>query len=90
MNLAFLLCALALPSPYFTFQIVPYHMDSEEERLKAWLRKNNPDATVYIDKNPQEDWLKREGFERVPINYKGKQIWIRREPKSDKTMREGA
>lgn len=82
----FLVCALSLPASHFTRPvIVSYHManGNEEERLRRWLRKNNPDAEIFIHDNPQEDLLKEHGFEKVPFTWRGKQIWIRRKEKSD-------
>lgn len=82
---AFLICALALPSSHFTRPtIVTWHLaQSDEEKLVDWLRKNNPDAEVFIHPNPQEDKMKEIGWERVPFTWKGNQIWIKRKPTSD-------
>lgn len=48
-----------------------------------WIRKNNPDAEVFIHPTPQEDKLKEDGWERFPVTWKGEKIWIKRKPKSD-------
>lgn len=86
-DVVFLICALSLPASHFTHPpVVPWHMDSDEDKLKEWLRKNNPDAEVFIHPNPQEGKLKEDGWERVPIVYRGKQIWIKRKPQSDKKL----
>lgn len=84
--------ALAPPSPNFTRPpIVSYHMArSEEEQLVDWLKKNNPGVEVFIHPTPQEGKLKEWGWERFPATYKGKQIWIKRPPKSDHKLRSSA
>jgi hypothetical protein len=65
--------------------MVSYHAaQSEEDDLKDFIKRHNPDAEVFIHENPQEDKLKNHGWERVPFNWRGKQIWIQRKPKSDK------
>lgn len=86
----FLTMALALPAEHFTQPtVVRWSMArSEEEKLTEWLRKNNPDAEVFINERPQEDELKQNGWERVPINWRGKQIWIKRKPATDKRLME--
>lgn len=85
MTKLFLVCALCLPQAHFTRPaIVSYQTaKSEEEQLKDWLRKNNPDAEVFITPKGQADKLKEYGFEKVPFTWKGNEIWIQRKPKSD-------
>ena len=84
---AFLTCALALPGVHFTRPtITPYHASkNEEEQLKDWLRKNNPDADIFITPKGQADKLKEHGWERVPFNWDGKEVWIQRKPRKDIT-----
>jgi len=89
MNELILACALALPPA--NFMSSPYHvMKSEYDQLVEWLRKNNPDAEVFIHPTPQEDKLKDAGFERVPFTWRGNHIWIRRKEVSDKYIRRSA
>lgn len=89
---AFLICALAVPA--FNFPHVKLmegnYIQKEEEQLKDWLRKNNPDAEIFIHPNPQEEKLKEYGWERVPFVYNDKQIWIRRKPAHDKSPKTSA
>lgn len=86
---AFLICALALPSPSFTWpRIVPWFASNEEEKLTDWLRKHNEIDEVFIHENPQEDKLKDHGWERVPFTINGKKIWIKRKPHADQKMME--
>lgn len=84
----FLFCAMSLPATNFTRPpIASYHaMKTEEEQLRDlenWIKKNNPGAEVFIHENPQVERLKQDGWERTPINFKDKQIWIKRKPESD-------
>jgi hypothetical protein len=87
--LAFLTCAMSLPALNYTRPaIVSYHAArNEEDKLRDWIQKNNPDSDVFIHENPQEGKLKEYGWERFPATYKGKQIWIRRSPVSDKRQK---
>lgn len=55
----------------------------EVDRLKEWLRKNNPDAEVFITPEGQEEKLKQYGWERVPFRYRDQEIWIQRKPVTD-------
>lgn len=86
----FLICALSVPASHFTRPpIVPWQLaNSEEDRLRDWIKKNNPNAEIYIHPNPQEGKLKELGWERIPFTWNGKQIWIQRKPKNDPKMRE--
>lgn len=86
MNPLFLVVALALPSPHFPHApLVPYGMvETERERLEAFLRKNYPDANIFIHESPQREKLKEQGFFRVPFNYKWMEIWIQPKPKTDR------
>lgn len=81
----FLICALSLPSTHHTRpEITPWQMvKSEIERLKDFIHKNNPDAEIFIHPNPQEDVLRKNGWERVPFEWRGNKIWIKRKPKAD-------
>lgn len=85
----FLTCALSLPTVHHSRPaIVSYQMaKSEEDRLIDWLRINNPDAEVFIHHEPQEDRLKNDHWERVPFSWNGKQIWIKRKPRTDYKQR---
>lgn len=85
---AFLVCALAVPSLRFTRPAIIswFAAKSEESKLIDWIKKNNPDSEVFINEKPQEEKLKEYGWERFPATYKGKQIWIRRKPISDKRI----
>lgn len=85
----FLAIALAMPSPWFTRpRLVPYFMASEEDRIRDWIKKNNPGAEVFIHPEPQEEKLKEDGWEKVPFTWRGNKIWIQRKPRSDqKKMR---
>lgn len=89
---AFLICALAVPGTNYTRPpIVSWHLiKSEEDRLRDWLRKNNPDADVFIHPEPAVDRLKEDGWEHVPFTWRGNQIWIKRKPWSDKKIKESA
>lgn len=89
---AFLVCALSLPSPSFTRPaIVSYQAaKSEEERLKDFIHKNDPDAEVFITPKGQEGKLKEHGFERLPFTWRGNEIWIQRKPRSDQKLLESA
>lgn len=82
----FLTCALAAPAYNFTHVKLTEenHIQKEEEQLKEWLRKNNPDAEVFITPKGQTDRLKEHGYERVPFNWRGNEIWIRRKEISDR------
>lgn len=88
----FLVCALALPAASHTRPpIISYHATkSEQERLENWIRKNNPDAEVFIHPEPQAERLKKHGWEKVPFTWRGNEIWIQRKPKSDRKMMETA
>lgn len=80
---AFLICALAprpMSIPSATAVRVYQMMRSEEDKLVDWIRKVHPDAEVFIHPDPQEGKLKDHGWERVPMTWKGKQIWIKRKP----------
>lgn len=81
--IAFLICALSIPSTNFTHPaIVSYHAaKSEQESLEDFLHKNNPGAEIFIHPKPQKDKLKEVGFERVPFTWRGNEIWIKRKPK---------
>lgn len=81
---------LSLPASHFTRPaIIPYQAaKSEEEQLTDWLRKNNPDAEVFIHEKPQERKLKEHGWERFPATWNGKQIWIKRKPIYDRKMQQ--
>lgn len=82
---AFLVCALALPSTHFTRPAIVswYAIRSEEDKLKAWIRKNNPGADVFITPKGEADKLREHGWEKAPFTWKDKEIWIQRKPKSD-------
>jgi len=82
----FLVGALSLPSTHHFWPAIGSHQmagGGEVERLKEWIRKNNPDAEVFIHPNPQEEKLKENGWERVPFTWRGNKIWIQRKPVSD-------
>lgn len=86
----FLICAMNLPPMAWNgpprVKAIQM-MDREEQRLRDWIHKNNPDADIFIYPNPQEETLKENGYERVPFTWRGNQIWIKRKPQSDKKMR---
>lgn len=81
----FLVCALSLPALHHTRPAIVSHVmaKSEEERLVDWLRKNNPDADVFIHEKPHVEKLKENGFEQVPFTWRGNKIWIKRKPHTD-------
>ncbi len=90
---AFLTCALALPAANHTRPAISYSsaMKDEVEKLKDFIHKNNPDAEIFITPHGQRDKLHEYGWERVPFNWRGNEIWIQRKPKSDqKRMEESA
>ena len=58
----------------------------EEAKLKSWIRKNNPDCEIYIHEKPQAELLREHGYEKVPLLWRGQQIWIRRKPTSDQKL----
>lgn len=87
---AFLICALAVPATHHTRpRIIPWMMseESEKKRIEDFIKKNNPDAEVFIHPEPQEELLKNHGWERVPFTWRGNKIWIKREPKRDQKHR---
>lgn len=75
---AFLICALSAPA--FNFTRPAFMASSERERLVDWLRKNNPDADVFISPVVDEDKLREMGYERVPFRWRDNEIWIQRKP----------
>lgn len=81
----FLTGVLALPLIGFRHPalVSAQAVKTEEQTLKDWLRKNNPEADVFITPHGQHDKLKEYGWERVPFNWRGQEIWIQRKPKSD-------
>ena len=87
MNPLFLMAALAAqPLGATGYQITPHmaaNIFEERRQLEEWLRKNNPDAEIFIHPDPQVDKLEEAGFERVPFTWRGNKIWIRRKPHSD-------
>ncbi len=73
----FLTCAMALPSPEFTKP--DYRLsESEQREVVAWIRKHEPDLTVFVHPNPQGDVLRKYGWQKVPLKYKENEIWIQR------------
>jgi hypothetical protein len=64
-----------------------YHLmkSTDEEKLTRWIRKNNPDAEVFITPRGDAEKLKEHGWERLPFSWNNKEIWIKRKPKSDQT-----
>jgi aromatic ring-cleaving dioxygenase len=76
-----ILCAALAARPTFfpslAFVKAYQVMKSEKDELVDWLKKNNPDVEVVIHPNPK---LKGPGWERVPLRWKGQQIWIRQKP----------
>ena len=82
---AFLIAAMSLPATHHTRpRIVPYFTATDEEgKLIGWIRKHSPGAEVFIHPKPQEEKLREAGWERVPFTWNGKQIWIKRKPRSD-------
>lgn len=89
MNELFLICALTLPSPHFTWpRLVSWQAteSDEEERLIAWIRKNNPGAEVFIHPDPQEELLKDNHWEKLPFTHRGNKIWIKRKAGDQKML----
>lgn len=70
----------ALSAPAFNFTRPPLMASSEREQLIDWLRKNNPEADVFISPKVDEGKLKEQGWERVPFRWKDNEIWIQRKP----------
>lgn len=98
MKTFFLICALALPSPQFTWPrvvsyheapaVVPYQMErSEEDRLRDNLKKHPDILDVFITPEGTEDVLHDHGWSKAPFSINGKQVWIQRKPKSDIRMK---
>lgn len=88
----FLVMTMALPSPHFTHPPLQCAsaIDYERAKLEKFIRKNNPDAEVFIHRTPPEELLRKNGWERVPILWRNNQIWIRRKEISDKKIKESA
>lgn len=81
----FLIVALALPPRHFQHApILPYHIKSEEEDLIDIFKIGDEYEDVFIHENPQTEKLKENGWERFPVDYFNKQIWIKRKPRSDR------
>lgn len=95
---AILLCALSPQPMAFAHAdtraaINAYHLmkseeekekkSSDEKKLTRWIRKNNPDAEVFITPRGDAEKLKEYGWERVPITWNDKEIWVKRKPVSD-------
>lgn len=86
----FLVCAMSLPSSFHTWPgIVSYHAaNSEEKDIRDFIKRHHPDAEIFIHPVPDDKRLKDHGWERVPFNWKGNEVWIQRKPKPDqKKMR---
>lgn len=89
----FLVCALSIPASNFTKPpILSYQVaKSEEDQLVDWLKKNGDVDEVFITNKGDAPRLKEWGYERVPFTHKGREIWIRRNPKDDqKKLQESA
>jgi hypothetical protein len=84
-ELAFLICALALPSANFNRpSIVSWHaVRNEEDALRDGLRKHPEIDDVFITPEGTEDTLRDHGWSKAPFSINGKQVWIHRKPKSD-------
>lgn len=57
---------------------------SEEQRLRNWIHKNNPGCEIFITPKGQAEKLKEYGWEKVPFMWRGNEIWIQRKPAEDK------
>jgi len=86
---AILICAMSMPSPFFTMPQAAGHyvMHSEEDDIKAFIRKHHPEAEIFITPKGQTDKLREYGWERLPFMWRNMEIWIQRKPRSDSPIK---
>lgn len=79
----FLIAALAFPPMGATgYQIKPFSMsmtlEQEEQMLRWFIWKRAPGAEIVLLDDGVEP--QGAGWERVPIRYRNKNVWIKRKP----------
>lgn len=84
MTALFLICAMSLPSLNHTRPaITPWSMaKNEEDQLKDFIRKNEPEAEVKITPRGNSKKWKEYGWEKIPWIWKDNEIWIKRHPRA--------
>lgn len=87
---AFLVCAMSLPAKHHTRPVMVASKRDEIQDLKDFIRRGDPGAEVFITPKGQPEKLHDYGWEKVPFNWNGQEIWIQRKPKSDKRMETSA
>lgn len=92
MNALFLICALSMPAASFTRPAIVswFAAKSEEDRLRDFIHRNDPDAEIFITPKGDAKTLWEYGYERVPFTWRDKEIWIQRKPKHDQKCLEAA